>query len=213
MTRSLRVQLLAVALLLALAGLAASALGGRAQAQAGPTVTIQGPANGATVANPVQMHVTSTGATIKPATAGDPNAAHYHYFIDRDPATVLQQGQPIPTGQPDIIHTDDANLMLPTLTAGPHRVWVVLAHTDHTPFSPNVQAQVTFTVSAAAATPAAGGAATPAANAAPRVGTGGLLAENRRQSLLVSPLIIAAILSAAVAAVFFGAIRKSRSER
>src|SRR5262249_42124387 len=138
----------------------------------------------------------------------------------RDPATVLQQGQPIPTGQPDIIHTDDANLVLPTVTAGQHRVWVVLAHTDHTPFSPNVQAQVAFTVGAASATPAAGAggaAATPAAGVPPRaiagVGSGGLLAENKRHSLLVSPLIIAAILSTAVAVVFYGAIRRSRSER
>lgn len=146
--------------------------GGHAVAQTTPTIQISGPANGSTVSNPVQMHVTSSGVTIKPATAGDPNAAHYHYFIDRNPSTVLQQGQPIPAGQPDIIHTDDANLTLPTLPAGQHTVWVVLAHTDHTPYNPNVQAQVSFTVSGAAATPAAGRPAPGNASGLAATGTG-----------------------------------------
>lgn len=140
-----------------------------ARAQAGPTIKVTGPTNGASVSNPVTVSVQSSGATIKAATDNDPSAAHYHYFIDRDPATVLQPGQPIPQGQPDIIHTPDANLQLPTLAPGPHKVWVVLAHTDHTPYSPNVQDQVSFTV---------GGAAQAAQGAVPQipvVGRGGLL--------------------------------------
>jgi hypothetical protein len=86
-----------------------------AHAQGGPTVRVTAPSNGASVNNPVTVSVQSSGAVIKPATDNDPNAAHYHYFIDRNPATVLQPGQPIPTGQPDIIHTDNANQQLPTL--------------------------------------------------------------------------------------------------
>src|SRR5207249_1505246 len=93
---------------------------------------------------------------IKAATDGDPNAGHYHYFVDRNPSTVLQQGQPIPSGQPDIIHSADPNQALPNLAPGQHTVWVVLAHTDHTPLTPNVQTSVSFSVGTGAqATPAA----------------------------------------------------------
>jgi hypothetical protein len=181
-------------------------LTGHAVAQTAPTIQITGPANGTSVTNPVQMHVTSTGATIKPATAGDATAAHYHYFIDRNPSTVLQPGQPIPAGQPDIIHTDDANLTLPTLPAGQHTVWVVLAHTDHTPFSPNVQAQTSFTVGAAAATPAAVGAAPAAAGAAsavagasalPVTGTGTPPGSGNMLAMLLAAAAVAGVLGLA----------------
>ena len=160
-------------------------------AQAVPTVHITAPANGATVNNPVTVAVQSSGAVIKPATDNDPNAAHYHYFIDRNPSTVLQPGQPIPTGQPDIIHTDSASQQLPALSPGQHTVWVVLAHTDHTPYNPNVQDQVTFTV-AGAGQAAAAGAAEPAPGGAaplpPVVGRGGLLPPAGQQSGAVPSL-------------------------
>ena len=149
------------------------------QAQATPTVRVTAPANAAAVSNPVTVTVTTGGATIKAATDNDPNAAHLHYFIDRDPAEVLRPGQPIPSGQPDIIHTPDTSQTLPTLSAGPHNVWVVLAHTDHTPYSPNVQDKVSFTIGGAAqsAAPAAGAAASAAASPQmPRSGNGGMLA-------------------------------------
>jgi len=122
------------------------------------------------VSNPVTITVVTTGALIKPATDNDPNAAHLHYFIDRDPATVVKQGQPIPTGQPDIIHTPDTSEQMPTLSPGQHTVWVVLAHTDHTPYNPNVQDQVSFNVG--------GGAAVTQASPQPQMpvsGRGGLL--------------------------------------
>jgi len=148
-----------------------------AHAQGGPTVRITAPSNGAALGNPVTVTVETSGAVIKDAAAGDPNAAHLHYFIDRDPATVLQPGQPIPSGQADIIHTPNTSEPLPSLSPGPHSVWVVLAHTDHTPYSPNVQDRVTFTIGGAPA-PAAGapaGATAVAAAQLPPGGTGGLL--------------------------------------
>ena len=171
-------------------GLFAAVLLPAVSAQTPPTVTITAPANGATVANPVSVTVTSSGATIKPVTAGDASAAHFHYFIDRNPATVLQPGQPIPTGQPDIIHSPATTQPLPNLAAGQHTVWVVLAHNDHTPFSPNVQAQVTFTVGASAA-----GAAAPAG--LPASGSGGLLGNRGGSS--VSPWLLASLLLAVIA--------------
>src|SRR6266567_1632161 len=121
------------------------------EAQGGPTVRITAPSNGAAVTNPVTVTVVTSGAVIKDAAANDPTAAHLHYFIDRDPATVLQPGQPIPSGQADIIHTPDTSQVLPSLSPGPHNVWVVLAHTDHTPYSPNVQDRVSFTIGGAPA--------------------------------------------------------------
>jgi serine/threonine-protein kinase len=114
------------------------------------SLKVTSPANDATVSGGVVVQVEESGATIKAATDNDPNAAHYHYFVDRDPAGILKPGQPIPTGQPDIIHSASASQPLADLGVGEHHVWVVLAHTDHTPFSPNVQAVVAFKVVPAA---------------------------------------------------------------
>jgi len=116
------------------------------------TMRVTAPANGSTVNSTVVVSVEQSGALIRPATDNDPNAAHFHYFIDRDPVSVLKPGQPIPSGQPDIVHTAAASLTIPDLKPGQHNVWVVLAHTDHTPYSPNIQSQVTFTVVNAADT-------------------------------------------------------------
>jgi len=119
------------------------------------------------------LSVDIQGVTVKPAAEGDPNAFHYHALVDVDPTTVLQPGQPIPTGQANIVHTADRTIAIPGLTPGQHTVVVVLTRTDHVPLSPNVQDRVTFTVAAAAA---GQGAQTPAGQtpvAAPRVGTGG----------------------------------------
>jgi hypothetical protein len=145
------------------------------RAQAGPTVKVTAPSNGATLTNPVTVTVVTSGALIKAATDGDPNAAHLHYFIDRDPATVLKPGQPIPTGQADIIHTPDTSEALPTLSPGAHTVWVVLAHTDHTPYSPNVQDQVSFTLGGGAVAQASPPAQPGQLPQIPVSGRGGLL--------------------------------------
>src|SRR5690348_12921239 len=114
--------------------LAASAV----YAQGAPSLRVTGPTDGATVPNPVTVSVQTSGATIKAPTDNDPAASHLHYFIDRDPASVLRPGEPIPSGQPDIIHSPDLNLQLPNLSAGRHTVWIVMSHNDHTPYSPNV---------------------------------------------------------------------------
>ncbi len=131
----------------------ALAVGGASEPASTGNITMQitAPANNSTANSTVIVNVEQSGAVIKPATDNDPNAAHYHYFIDRDPATVLKPGQPIPTGQPDIIHSASPSLPVVGLKPGQHHVWVVLAHSDHTPFSPNVQREVAFTVVPAAA--------------------------------------------------------------
>lgn len=139
-----------------------------ARAQQAGAIKITSPANNATVNQPVSAAVEITGVTVKPAAEGDPNAFHYHLFVDVDPATVVQPGQPIPTGQANIIHTADRTVSL-NLTPGQHTVTAVLSKTDHVPLSPSVQDRVTFTVGGAAA--AAGGQTPPTAT--PRTGTGG----------------------------------------
>ena len=144
------------------------------------TIRIVGPTNGATVSGPVTLQVQIGGVTVRPAAEGDPAAFHYHALVDIDPATVVQAGQPLPTGQANIIHTADLNLPLANLAPGPHTVTVILTRTDHVPLAPAAQDRVTFTVGSG--TPPA--AAQPAAPvAAPRVGLGGLaLAGDTRPS-------------------------------
>ncbi|MGI8550406.1 MAG: DUF4399 domain-containing protein [Dehalococcoidia bacterium] len=122
--------------------------GPRVRAQAAPTLKIIAPSPEATISNPISVTIQSMGVLIKAATDADPNASHFHYFVDRDPASVLRPGQPIPSGQPDIIHSALSSQPILDLSAGQHTVWVVLSHNDHTPYTPNVQAQVSFTLSA-----------------------------------------------------------------
>jgi hypothetical protein len=148
--------------------LGAALYGAGARAQQTGTVRITAPTNGATVNSPVQLTVDIQGVTVKPAAEGDPNAFHYHALVDVDPTTVLQPGQPIPTGQSNIVHTADRTITIPDLAPGQHTVVVVLTRTDHVPLNPNVQDRITFTVAAAQ-----GGAAGQTPVAAPRVGTGG----------------------------------------
>jgi len=188
--------------------LALVAFGGRrAEAQGQPTIKIVSPAAGATVTAPVTLQVMITGATVKPAAEGDPQAFHYHALVDVDRATVVQAGQPIPTGQASIIHTADTSLALPNLAPGQHTVTVILTRTDHVPLNPTVEDKVTFTVAAAGAaqptaqaTPAPAGQAAPAASPAAiaRTGHGGeLLADPRPSWLLL--LTLAAVLAGGVA--------------
>jgi hypothetical protein len=160
----MRPKALAAAVALLMAGVLLHPAGSRAQQT--PSIKITSPANGATVNAPVSVTVDITGVTVKPASAGDPDAYHYHLFVDVDPATVVQPGQPIPTGQANIIHTADQTVNLPDLTPGPHTVYAVLTKTNHVPLNPSVQDKVQFTVAGGAA---GGGGGQPST---PRVGTG-----------------------------------------
>ena len=177
-----------VAVLLAGAAL----LGREAQAQqATGSIRIVAPAANATVSGPVSLTVDIQGVTVKPAADGDPAAFHYHALVDVDPATVIQPGQPLPTGQANIIHTADRTITIPDLAPGPHTIVVILTRTDHVPLTPAVQDRVTFTLAAVPAgqtAPAGTGAA-----AAPRVGTGGGLDADNRASLLVLLTAAAAV--------------------
>ena len=182
----MRIALAGAALLLVVAaGLRVAPM----QAQQ-PGIRITAPANGANITGPVTLSVNITGVTVKPAAEGDPNAYHYHALVDVNPATVVQAGQPLPTGQTNIIHTADLNLSIPNLAPGPHTVTVILTKTDHVPLSPGVQDTVQFTVGAAAAAQPSPAAAAPAAQ--PRTGTG-VAGRNAALPVLALPVALAAL--------------------
>ncbi len=106
-----------------------------------------------------------------------PGEGHAHILIDRPP---VAPGQPLPTGQTNIIHTADRTITIPDLAPGQHTIVVILTRTDHVPLNPSVQDRVTFTVAAAPAgqtAPAGTGAAT-----LPSVGAGGGLDADNRAS-------------------------------
>lgn len=113
------------------------------------TLRIMAPMAAAPTTVSVQV---SPPLNLKPAAENDPNSFHLHYFIDLNPATVIKLGQPIPLGNPQIIHTAATTQDVGQLTAGPHTVWVVLAQVNHIPCTPSVQSSVTFTVAAPAVT-------------------------------------------------------------
>jgi hypothetical protein len=114
-----------------------------------------------TAAAPTTVTLTVTPSTlnVKPAASGDPASVHFHYFVDLDPATVIVPGQPIPTGNPRIIHSAATTQDLGPLAPGQHTVWVVLGDVRHVPCQPLVEASVRFAVGGAApaAVPATGG--------------------------------------------------------
>jgi Tol biopolymer transport system component len=116
--------------------------------QSGTAAQLQivSPSEGAGIISPVTVSVASaSNFPIKAATLGDPNAYHFHYFMDIDPST-LPSGVPIPTGQSRIIHTSEPTVTFDQLDVGEHTVWVMLTKTDHIPLSPPIVAKSTFRV-------------------------------------------------------------------
>jgi hypothetical protein len=115
------------------------------------TVTVEGPALDAsapaTVAAgaPLPIEAKVEGATLVKAD-GDTSgkSGHLHVFVDKDPAQF--KGQPIPTGDPAIIHSATSPIEVTGLTAGEHTIWVVLGNGSHVAFDPPVMDKLTVTV-------------------------------------------------------------------
>ena len=142
----------------------------RAEAQQAGSIKIMSPSGGSTVqGDSVDLTVDIQGVPVKAAAEGDPAAYHYHALVDVDPSSVLQAGQPIITGQANVIHTADRTLKVTGLAPGPHSITVVLTRTDHVPLTPNVQDRIAFVI-AGAGQPAAGGGSVP--SGLPRTGVG-----------------------------------------
>jgi len=110
----------------------------------GPSVDASAPAKVA-AGQPVPVTIKVEGIKLVKAD-GDKSGrtGHLHLFIDRDPTPA---GQPIPTGQADIIHSAATEVPVPNLAAGKHTIWVVAGDGTHTPLSPAAQDKVTVTVS------------------------------------------------------------------
>ena len=126
----------------------------------GESITVTAP----TAAAPTTVSATvAPPVNLKPAKDGDVSSYHLHYFVDIDPATIVQAGQGVPTGNAKIIHTASLSQDVGVLPAGKHTVWVVMGDVGHVVCSPIVQGSVSFDVSGAAlprtgtAGPSAGG--------------------------------------------------------
>lgn len=114
-------------------------------------VTLAAAASGSSVTVTVSPPV-----NLKAAKDGDVDSYHLHYFVDTDPASVLQPGQGVPTGNPKIVHAAATTQDFKDLTPGSHHIWVVMGDVAHIPCSPLVMADTTITVAAATAPPATG---------------------------------------------------------
>ena len=111
----------------------------------GPTVDASAPATLA-AGSPLSIDVAVEGVQLAKAD-GDTTGktGHLHVFVDKDPAQF--KGQPIPAGDPAIIHSAVAPVAVPGLTAGEHTIWVVLGNGAHVAFDPPVMDKLTVTVS------------------------------------------------------------------
>ena len=97
----------------------------------GPEVSIESPANGATVDGPgVEVRVEAEGVTIAPVSEQRQGAAHVHLFLDTEPTPV---GTTIPAGVAGITHWGGGQLSasLDSVAPGEHRLIVVLGDNAH----------------------------------------------------------------------------------
>lgn len=68
---------------------------------------------------------------------------HFHVFVDKDPSRY--SGQPIPAGDPAIVHSSVAPIAPTGLTPGEHTIWIVLGNGNHVAFDPPVMDKLTVT--------------------------------------------------------------------
>lgn len=108
----------------------------------GPSVTLTAPAFSPTQ-RPVSLQLATEGVAIKPAD-GDRSGAtgHFHIFVDKEP---VKAGQPIPTGDPQIIHTAAMSVDIPGLDDGEHVITVVVGDGTHVALDPLVMATAKVT--------------------------------------------------------------------
>ena len=109
---------------------------------AGPKVEATAPASIA-AGQPLSIDVVATGVTLVKAD-GDTSGktGHLHAFVDKQPVA----GQPIPVGDPMIIHSATSPITVTGLTAGKHTILIVLGNGNHVPFDPPVTDELTVTV-------------------------------------------------------------------
>lgn len=110
-----------------------------------PSLSIDSPANGATVpAADVKLKMATTGVTIVAAdgdTSGE--SGHFHVFIDRDP---VAEGKNIPK-EAGIIHSTDNPIPVPGLSPGEHKLTVVYGDGNHARIHGDASDTIELTVS------------------------------------------------------------------
>ncbi|HSG82373.1 MAG TPA: DUF4399 domain-containing protein [Gemmatimonadota bacterium] len=118
-------------------------------AETGASVRIEQPLDGALItADSVRIVLAASGIEIAQADGLDtPGRAHHHVFLDAD---LSAADQPIPAGQPGIVHlgTGVSEVTLTGLTPGRHRLIAVLALGNHVPLDPWAVDTVFITVQA-----------------------------------------------------------------
>lgn len=114
------------------------------------SVSITSPTEGDTITGSA-VHITlgSSGIEIAPAAEARPETAHHHLYLDVD---FPQVENPIPMGQPGIVHLGQAQKEYhwENVAPGPHRIIAVLADPGHIPLRPWVTDTVNFVVKAPA---------------------------------------------------------------
>ena len=113
---------------------------------AGPSVRIVQPADGATVeGGSVLVTLEVSGLTIAPAGTMDPGTGHHHLVVD---AGLPAAGSPIPTTPGVSIHMGQAQteMELTGLEPGEHTVIAVVGDGVHIPLNPLVVDTVRFVV-------------------------------------------------------------------
>src|SRR5437588_5834094 len=131
-----------------------------ALAQPQPQIVITAPASGATVAGPnVTGSINVSGTTLVPAAnATKLEDLHVHYVLDGDPTTLASGAAPIPSGNPNIVHSGATSTSFMDVAAGSHKVSVILGLSNHVAVQPPVAPSVSFTVAAPAQLPRTGDA-------------------------------------------------------
>lgn len=109
----------------------------------GPSVKASAPATVA-AGQPVTVTMEVEGLSVVKAD-GDTSGrtGHLHLFVDRPPSPA---GEPIPAGDPNVIHTAESTVMLSDLSPGEHTIWVVAGDGTHRPLPAGVRDKVAVTV-------------------------------------------------------------------
>lgn len=105
------------------------------------------PASGETLsAGSVTVSVSYTGPPlVAAANATQLDDYHLHYFLDVDPTPYIGSTQPIPLGDPRIIHSGATSVTFDNVAAGEHTLAVVMTGSNHISVNPPVTARATFT--------------------------------------------------------------------
>ena len=114
-------------------------------AQAGNSVSITEPADGATVSNPVKVCMETHGVEVEPAKNGvNEGKGHHHLLVDVDVPGDLSQ--PIGKDANHIHMGDGSTCKELTLEAGEHTIRALFAKGNHVPYSPAITSAVKVNV-------------------------------------------------------------------